>query len=72
MKNNTFMNIFKLILANVCFILSIVLITFTILDRFNPLIGFISSFFSQCLFMILMVSALLLGLLFIIDFSKRS
>lgn len=72
MKKNSPVNIVKFILANVCLILSVVLITFTILDRFNPLIGFISSFFSQCLFMILMVSSLILALILIIDFSKKN
>lgn len=71
MKKHNPLNILKFILANICLILSVVLITFTILDRFNPLIGFISSFFSQCLFMILMVSALALAVFFIIDFSKK-
>ncbi|MBE6543852.1 MAG: hypothetical protein E7675_05585 [Ruminococcaceae bacterium] len=71
MKKHSPIEITKFILSNICFILSIVLITFTVLDRFNPLIGFISSFFSQCLFMILMVSSLILALLFIIDFSKK-
>ena len=61
------LNTIKFILANISFILSLVMTVFAILDRFNPLMGFISSDFSNLILFILAISAATLASIIIFE-----
>lgn len=72
MKNKSFSELIKFLLANITLILAIVLIVFTVLDRFNPMMGFVSSAFSQALLITFMICAALLAITVIIGSCKNN
>ena len=71
MRTTSFASLIKFILANGSLILSIVLTVFIILDRFNPMMGFVSSIFSQSLFVALIICASLLAIVNIIEYCNK-
>ncbi len=71
MKNKSVTEIIKFILANVTIILAVVLTVFMVLDRFNPMMGFVSSAYSQTLLTIFIICSALLALTVTIEYFKR-
>ena len=65
-KKTKALKIIGFILTNISFILSAVMMVFIILDKYNPLMGFVDSPFSMTVLAILLVSVLLNSVLSII------
>ena len=59
----------KFILTNASFVLAVVMLVFMILDRYNPMIGFMDSSFSTIVLGLLVICVLVNSLLSIICFS---
>ena len=71
MRRSSLHDLLKFILSNTCFVSGIVLIVFTVLDRFNPMMGFVTSAFSQGILWIFMICAVVLAILALIELSRK-
>ncbi|MBR2405962.1 MAG: hypothetical protein IKB04_02810 [Clostridia bacterium] len=63
---------FTAFLSHTCFVLSLVLLTLLIVDRFNPSMDFINNDFSKLFLAVLCMVAALLGILVLIQQSRSN
>lgn len=70
-KGSKVLRCVKFVLTNASFVLAVVMLVFMILDRYNPMIGFMDSPFSTIVLGLLVLCVLVNSLLLIICFSQK-